>query len=118
MTLRQDLQAWLDRMARAYAAADATACADMFTEDATLHAPFAPAAHGRAEIEVLHRVWTRTATAKRFDILAFGGSGDLAWVLARFSDGETGAGTTLAVLERNDRAGWLCRTCSLNDEQG
>ena len=117
MTLYEDIQCLLDRMAQAYAAGDATACAGMFTEDATLHSPFAPPAHGRAEIEALHRDWTRSATAKRFDVLAFGGSGNLAWVLARFSEGETGTGTTLAVLEQNEGASWLCRVCSLNDEQ-
>jgi ketosteroid isomerase-like protein len=118
MTLREDIQGWLDQMAEAYAAGDAAACAGMFTEDATLHSPFAPCAHGRAQIEALHREWTPTATAKLFDILAFGGTGDLAWVLARFSEGETSSGTTLAVLERGEGESWLCRACSLNEEQG
>ena len=118
MTLHEDIQCWLDQMAQAYAAGDATACAGMFTEDATLHSPFAPPAHGRAEIEALHRDWTRTATAKRFDVLAFGGSGTLAWVLARFVEDETGTGITLAVLQRDEGAKWLCRVCSLNAEQG
>lgn len=117
MTLREDIQCWLDQMAHAYAAGDATACARMFSEDATLHSPFAPPAHGRAEIETLHREWTRTATAKRFDILSFGGSGYFALVLARFSEGDTGAGTTLVVLDRSEGTGWLCKACSLNEEQ-
>lgn len=117
MTLRDEIQGWLDRMARSYAAGDAGACAGMFTEDATLHSPFAPPACGRVEIETLHRDWTRTATAKRFDILSFGGSGDLAWVLARFSEGDTGTGTTLAVLDRSAGTGWLCKACSMNEEQ-
>jgi ketosteroid isomerase-like protein len=114
---RDEVQEWLDRMAKSYVAGDAAACAGMFTEDATLLSPFAPPARGRAEIEALHRDWTRTATAKRFDILSFGSSGDIAWVLARFSEGDTGAGTTLAVLERSAGTGWLCKACSLNEEQ-
>ncbi|TGD41613.1 hypothetical protein EEB11_17830 [Pseudotabrizicola sediminis] len=117
MTLRDKIQGWLDRMARSYAAGDSGACADMFTEDATLHSPFAPPARGRIEIETLHRDWTGTATAKRFYIRSFGGSGDIAWVLARFSEGDTGTGTTLAVLDRSADTGWLCKACSLNEEQ-
>lgn len=117
MMLEDELQGWLEQMARSYAVGDAAACARMFSEDAMLHSPFAPPAHGRAEIEILHRDWTRTATAKRFYILSFGGSGDLAWVLARFSEGDTGTGTTLAVLDRSADTGWLCKACSLNEEQ-
>ena len=55
------------------------------------------------------------ATAKRFEILDCGGSGDLAWALARFSEAETGTGTTLAVFERHGQAGWLIRVSSLNE---
>ena len=117
MTLEDELHGWLEHMARSYAVGDAAACARMFSEDAMLHSPFAPPAHGRAEIEILHRDWTRTATAKRFDILSFGGSGDLAWVLARFSEDDTGTGITLAVLDRSAGTGWLCKACSLNEAQ-
>ena len=116
MTLRDEIQGWLDRMALSYAAGDSGACAGMFAEDATLHSPFAPPVRGRPEIETLHRDWTGTATAKRFDILSFGGSGDIAWVLARYSEGDTGTGTTLAVLDRSAGTGWLCQACSLNEE--
>lgn len=115
--LRDELQAALNEMARVYAAGDAAACAALFTADATLHSPFAPPAHGRAEIEALHRDWTRDATAKRFEILDCGGSGELAWALARFSEGETGTGMTLAVFERHEQAGWLVRACSLNEAE-
>lgn len=103
-------------MALAYAAGDAAACAARFTCDAAIHSPFAPPAHGCAEIEALHRDWTRDAVAKRFDLLACGGCGDVAWALVRFCEGAaTGEGVTLAVFERREGAGWLIRACSLTD---
>jgi ketosteroid isomerase-like protein len=115
MKLQDELQAALDEMARVYVEGDVVACAALFTANATLHSPYAPPARGRAEIEARHRVWTEGATAKRFEILDHGGSGDVAWALARFSEGEvTWEGTTLAVFERSVDAGWLVRACSLN----
>ncbi len=36
MMLKDELQGWLDQMARSYAVGDAAACARMFSEDATL----------------------------------------------------------------------------------
>lgn len=116
MILRMELQTTLDRMARAYVAGDAPACAALFTADAALHSPYAPPARGRAEIEALHHDWTRGATAKRFEVLDWGGSGDLAWALARFSEeAETDAGISLAVFVRGPDGGWLIRMCSLNE---
>jgi len=113
-TLRAEPAAVLTEMARAYAAGDAEGCAALFTQKATIHSPLAPPARGRAEIEALHRDWTREAAAKRFDMLECGGCGDVAWALARFSEGAaTGEGVTLAVFEREPGAGWLVRTCSL-----
>ncbi len=113
--LRGELQVVLDTMARVYAQQDAAACAALFTEGASLYSPYAPPTHGRAALEALHRIWTAEPSAKRFEILDFGGGGDLAWVLAQYSEGTvTGGGTTLAVFERGPEKGWLVRVCSLN----
>ncbi len=115
LRLRGELQVVLDKMARVYAQQDATACAALFTTNASLYSPYAPPTHGRAAIEVLHRIWTAEPSAKKFEILDFGGGGDLAWALAQYSEGAvTGGGTTLAVFERSPEYGWLIRVCSLN----
>lgn len=117
-SLRDGLQAALDKMARVYSAQDAAACAALFTANASLYSPYAPPTHGRAAIEALHRVWTAEPSAKRFEILDFGGGGDLAWALAQYSEGAaTAEGTTLVVFEREPMAGWLVRICSLNEAQ-
>ncbi len=55
MTALSDFQALMDRMAAAYRAGDAPACAAMFTMDAQLYSPYAPPALGREAIEALHR---------------------------------------------------------------
>lgn len=113
--LKDELQAVLDQMARVYVARDAAACAAIFTGDAALYSPYAPPARGRTEIEALHRIWTPSATTKRFEVFDCGANGGLAWVLARFWEGETGTGITLAVFEQHGQAGWLIRACSLNE---
>jgi ketosteroid isomerase-like protein len=113
--LRSALQTVFDKMARVYGAQDAAACAAMFTESASLYSPYAPPTHGRAAIEALHRIWTEEPSAKKFEILDFGGSDELAWALAQFSEGAaTADGTSLIVFERGPEAGWLIRICSLN----
>ena len=115
MSIRDELQAFFDAMAAAYVAGDAAACAAMFTPDGQIHSPYAPAAHGRAEIEALHRDWTRDATAKTFRLLDAGRSGNIAWAIAHYAEGEaTGAGTSLCVFERSPDGHWLVRACSLN----
>ncbi len=114
--LRHELQFLLDNMARVYGAQDAAACAAMFTESASLYSPYAPPTHGRAAIETLHRMWTAEPSAKKFEILEFGGGDELAWALAQFSEGAaTANGTSLILFERGPQAGWLIRICSLNN---
>jgi ketosteroid isomerase-like protein len=111
---KDELQAFLDRMARAYSAGDATACAEMFTENAQLHSPFAPPAIGRDAIRALHEEWTGDDGAKRFIILDYGSGPDLAWCVSRFSEGGgTDDGTSLIVLERQSTDNWLVRSCCL-----
>jgi len=115
MSIRDELQAAFDAMAAAYVAGDAAACAAMFTAGGQLHSPYAPPARGRAELEALHRDWTEGATEKRFRVIDAGGTGDLAWALARFSEGESAdGGTSLGIFERAPDGRWLIRACSLN----
>jgi ketosteroid isomerase-like protein len=58
MSLKDELQNFMDAMALSYSAGDASTCAAIFTPNAELFSPYAPTARGRDEIEELHRVWT------------------------------------------------------------
>ena len=115
MPNRDDLQNLFDIYSAAYRAGDATACAAVFAVNGELYSPYAPPARGRAAIEALHRVWTQEAGGgKQLILIDAGGSGDLAWGLAAFSEGQvTGKGTSLNILERHAGGTWLIRVCSL-----
>jgi hypothetical protein len=53
---------------------------------------------------------------KKLLVIEAGGSGDVAWCLANFAEGEvTGEGTSLCVFERQQDGYWLIRICSLNE---
>lgn len=116
MSIRDDLQRLFDAYATAYRVRDASACAAMFTPHAELHSPYAPPARGRPAIEALHRTWTQDGGGdKRLTVVHVGGSDDLAWCLATFSEGQaTGDGTSLNILEREAGGDWLIRICCLN----
>ena len=116
MSIRDDLQNLLNTYATAYRASDATACAAMFVLNSELYSPYAPAARGRAAIEALHHVWTQDGGGdKQLTVIDAGSSGDLAWCLAAYSEGEvTGDGTSLNILDRQANGDWLIRICSLN----
>ena len=116
MSIRDDLRRVFDAYAAAYQASDASACAAMFTPNAELYSPYAPPARGRPAIEALHRTWTQDGGGdKQLTIVHAGGSDDLAWCLASFSEGQvTGDGTSLNILEREAGGDWLIRICSLN----
>lgn len=116
MPTRDDLQHSLDLYVSAYRAADAQGCAQAFLPDAVMMSPYGPIARGRCAIEAQHVEWTREGSdSKELRIVAFGGSGDVAWALAEFSEGAaTGAGTSLSVFERQPDGQWLIRICSLN----
>lgn len=62
MAIRDELQALFDRMVTACRAGDAAGRAALFTDDATLFSPYAPAATGRVAIAALHR--DRTADGR------------------------------------------------------
>ncbi|CCV15045.1 nuclear transport factor 2 family protein [Mesorhizobium sp. STM 4661] len=117
MSIRDDLQGLWNIYVAAYRTGDAAGCAALFAEDAELHSPYAPPARGRAAIEALHRVWTQDGGGadKQLTIVKASGSGDLAWSLAVYSEGEAaGEGTSLTVFERQAGGNWLIRMCSLN----
>ncbi|SDI54884.1 YybH family protein [Aliiruegeria lutimaris] len=112
-----EFQSLFDRYVAAYRSGDAAGCAALFTENAQMHSPYAPPAHGRSEIEAVHRDWTSDdVSGKEVVVLEAGMSGDLAWCLAEFrEDATTDEGTSLNLLERQKDGNWLIRVCSLNE---
>ena len=117
MTIADELQKLLDDYVVAYRASDAAACASVFTADAWIISPYGPAAFGRADIERIHQDWMQdSAEDKRIEVVEAGQSGDLAWCLARFSEGESeDEGTSLNLFERQKDGRWLIRICSMNE---
>ena len=118
MTFKAEMQAFMNAMATAYIAGDAHACAQMFVTDGVLYSPYAFPAHGRAEIEALHREWTAGVTGKKLKVLDAARSGDIGWCLVAYSEGNaTGHGTSLNVVEQQPDGKWLVRICSLNSDE-
>jgi uncharacterized protein (TIGR02246 family) len=115
MGIMQELQATIDRYGAAYRARDSTACAAIFTEHAVLASPFGPTARGRDAIARIHAEWlSEGGEGKELQVIEAGVSGDLAWCLAAFTEGQPDSqGTSLNVFERQ-QGGWLIRMCSLN----
>ena len=115
-TLQHELQMVWDAHVAGYKAGDAAGCAAVFTLNGEVHSPYGPPAIGRAVIEALHVEWVKLGgDHKTLVVEACGGSGDLAWALSRYSEGEeTGNGTNLSVFERQADGEWLVRVCSLN----
>lgn len=115
MPTQGELQKIFDQYVAAYQAKDAKGCAAVFLPDARMMSPYGPIAKGRAEIERRHVEWTRDGGGnKRLLIVEFGGSDDLAWALAEFSEGKSQGGTSLCVFERQPDGPWLIRMSSLN----
>ncbi|MBZ9759639.1 nuclear transport factor 2 family protein [Mesorhizobium sp. CA8] len=116
MPIRDDLQELWDVYVAAYRSGNASGCAAIFTENAEMHSPYGPPARGRAAIEALHDIWVQHAGPnKTLQVIEAGSSGNLAWTLAAYSEGEAvGNGTSLSVFEHQVGGGWLIRMCSLN----
>lgn len=118
MTIQQELQALYDQYVAAYRAKDAEGCAAVFAEDSKLLSPYGPVATGRNEIRNIHREWLQEDNqSKKLTVLEAGTSGDTAWCLVEYSEGEAeGEGFSLNVFERQPGGDWLIRMCSLNDK--
>lgn len=119
MTFLEEMQELMNAMALAYRAGDAHACAQMFVPDGVMYSPYAFPARGRAEIESLHRDWTGDGggAAKVLKVKKAVRSGDMAWCLVAYSEGDaTGDGTSLSILERQPGGEWLIRICSLSSD--
>jgi ketosteroid isomerase-like protein len=118
MSIHEEMQGLMNAMALAYRAGDAQACAQLFVPDGVLYSPYAFPAHGRIEIESLHRLWTDGGTGKKLTVVDAGCSGNLGWCLTEYSEGAaTGNGTSLNVVERQSNGQWLIRICSLNSDE-
>lgn len=116
MTFKTTFQKLFDRYVACYRSADAAGCASVFTSEAELYSPYGPPAIGRAAIEATHQEWaSEGADGKKIDVVDAGGSGDVGWCLAHYSEGSTGRGTSLNVLERQQDGNWLITHCSLNE---
>lgn len=117
MTLRNALEDVWAAYVDAYRSADASGCAALFLPDAVLMSPYAPLAKGREAIRDVHQDWVAEGGAnKEIGIVEFGGAGDLAWCLVRFSEeGTAEDGMSLNVLERQENGDWRIRMCSLNE---
>lgn len=116
MSLRDELQDVWDAYLAAYRKGDADGCAAAFSPDALLTSPYAPSVRGRDAIAAVHEDWTsQGGESKQLEMVDYGGAGDLAWCLAKFSEGnETGTGLSLNVMVRLDGR-WYIRMCSLNE---
>ena len=116
-SFKVQVQELMDRMAAACRAGDAKGCASLFTPDAILFSPYAPATHGREHIEALHRTWITLPNSKQLAVVDAGSGGDVGWCLANYSEGDVaGNGTSLCTLVRQSDGEWLIRLCSLNSE--
>lgn len=116
VTFKIIFQKLFDEYVASYRAMDAVGCASVFATDAELYSPYGPPAIGRAAIEAIHREWVEEgAENKDINVVDAGGSADVGWCVAHFSEGVTGTGTSLNVVERQSDGNWLISRCSLND---
>jgi ketosteroid isomerase-like protein len=117
MPIHDELQRVYDSYAAAYRAKDAARCAAVFTPNGAVYSPYGPPALGREAVAALHADWVQLeGHGKKLTIIEAGGSGDLAWCLAAYSD-EHHKGTSLNLLERQPDGAWLIRICSLNEDK-
>jgi len=114
VTIKAELQALCDAYVAAYRAGDAEGCAAVFAEDGAMHSAFAPPAIGRAAIAATHAEWTAGGERKTLTVRQAAGSGDVAWFLADFAEGEaTGEGVSLCACGRAPGGPWRIAVCSL-----
>ncbi len=116
MAVRDELDKLFEDYLIAYRQADADGCAAVYSVEAQLFSPFGSAT-GRKAIAELHRDWFTEGTEnKSLTVLDSGQSGNLAWCLASFSEGEAAEnGVSLNVLERQANGTWLIQMSILNE---
>lgn len=118
VSFKQECQNLLDHYVTCYQQGDAKGCASVYTPHAEMYSPFGPPAIGRQAIEDTHTEWvTEGAENKQIIVSNASRDGDLGWCVAEFSEGSTGEGVSLNVLERQSDGGWLITRCSLNEAQ-
>ena len=116
MAIIDDFQNLFDTYVAHYRIKDALGCASVFSSQAEMYSPYGPPAIGRAAIETTHREWVELGGENKIlKVIGAGCSGDLGWCLARFSEGTTGNGISLNILERQTDGIWLITHCSLNE---
>ncbi len=113
--LQTQLQAVLDRYVAAYVAKDAIGCSSIFLPDGVIYSTYGPPALGRDAIAAQHREWVNYGGKHKTVLIQdMGGSGDTAWCLARYSEGEAaGNGMALIVFGRTPDGDWLVCKCSM-----
>lgn len=107
----------------AYEANDATACAALFTDTATLVSPLDPPLFGRAAIADAHQAWFKEGDRNKvMTVMDLDTSGDLGTCLVAFSadvpseSGDTEAfhGTSLNTLKHLPDGTWRISQCFLH----
>ena len=115
MSCKTDFQKLFDGYAASYRAGDAAGCASCFVPAAELFSPYGPPAIGRSAIQAIHKEWVKDgAEDKTIVVVNAGSSEDVGWCTAHYSEGATGNGTSLNVLQRQKDGSWLITHCSLN----
>ncbi len=110
------MQRLFDRYVASYRTKDAAGCASRFSAEAELYSPYAPPAIGKPAITAIHQEWVgEGGENKQLEVMNAESSGHIGWCLVRFSEGTTGSGTSLNVLQRQFNGAWLITHCSLNE---
>ncbi|WP_271951931.1 YybH family protein [Ruegeria faecimaris] len=116
MSFKQQCQEVFDHYVACYRQGDANGCASVFAAQAEMYSPFGPPSIGRQAIEDTHAEWVAEGGEdKKINVSSAGRDGELGWCLAEFSEGTTGEGVSLNVLERQPDGRWLITLCSLNE---
>jgi uncharacterized protein (TIGR02246 family) len=123
ISLRDDLQALLDRWVEQYARGDLEAAVACYAADGAIYSPYGPAAVGHEAIRNTHADWLAEGEInKRIVVLEARGDGDVAYCVATYSgdvpqpDGSRTreAGTSLNVCVRDAAGDWIVQVSSLN----
>jgi ketosteroid isomerase-like protein len=110
-----EFQKLFDGYVTSYREGDAAGCASCFVPAAELFSPYGPPTIGRSAIQAIHQEWVKEgAEDKTIVVVNAGASQDIGWCTAHYSEGATGNGTSLNILQRQRNGSWLITHCSLN----